>query len=57
MYGIDVEQGINAGPGKFVKNDKHRVLNKHRAWKYAKKNKHIFENICSPWKKLGNSTI
>ena len=29
--GIDVGQGINIGPGKFVKNNKRRVLNKHRA--------------------------
>ena len=32
--GIDVlGQGINAGPGKLDKNNKHRALNKRRAWK------------------------
>ena len=29
--GIDVGQGINVGPGKFVKKNKRRALNKHRA--------------------------
>ena len=29
--GIDVGQGITVGPGKFVKNNKHRTLNKRRA--------------------------
>ena len=29
--GIDVGQGINIGPGKFVKNNKRRALNKRRA--------------------------
>ena len=29
--GIDVGQGITVGPGKFVKKNKHRVLNKPRA--------------------------
>ena len=29
--GIDVGQGITVGPGKFVKNDKRRALNKRRA--------------------------
>ena len=28
---IDVGQGINVGPGKFVKKNKPRVLNKRRA--------------------------
>ena len=28
--GIDVGQGINLGPGKFVKKNKHMVLNKPR---------------------------
>ena len=28
---IDVEQGINVGTGKFVKKNKCRALNKHRA--------------------------
>ena len=29
--GIDVGQGINVGPGKFVKKKKNRALNKGRA--------------------------
>ena len=29
--GIDVGQGINVGPGKFVKKNKRRAVNKHRA--------------------------
>ena len=29
--GIDVGQGINVGPEKFVKKNKHRALNKCRA--------------------------
>ena len=29
--GIDVGQGITIGPGKFVKKNKHRALNKRRA--------------------------
>ena len=29
--GIDVGQGITIGPGKFVKKNKRRVLNKRRA--------------------------
>ena len=29
--GIDVGYGINVGPGKFVKKNKHRALNKRRA--------------------------
>jgi hypothetical protein len=29
--GIDVGQGINVGPGKFAKKNKHRALNKRRA--------------------------
>ena len=29
--GIDVWQGINVGPGKFVKKNKRRALNKRRA--------------------------
>ena len=37
--GIDVRQGINTRPGKFVKKNKCRVLNKLRAWKFAKKNR------------------
>ena len=28
--GIDVGQGITVGPGKFVKKNKHRALNKRR---------------------------
>jgi hypothetical protein len=34
---IDVGQGISVGPGRFVKNNKRRVLNKRRAWKIWKK--------------------
>ena len=30
---IDVGQGINVRPGKFDKKNKHRALNKCRAWK------------------------
>ena len=29
--GIDVGQGITVGPGKFVKKNRRRALNKHRA--------------------------
>jgi hypothetical protein len=29
--GIDVGQGINVGPGKFAKKNKHMALNKRRA--------------------------
>ena len=29
--GIDVGQGINVGPGKFIKKNKPRALNKRRA--------------------------
>ena len=29
--GIDVGQEINVGPGKFVKKNKRRAMNKHRA--------------------------
>ena len=54
--GIDVGQGINEGPGKFVKNNKHRALNKCRAWtKCAKlccKKPIKLENICRPSKKF-----
>ena len=28
-FGIDVGQGINVGPGKFAKKNKHRALNKY----------------------------
>ena len=28
---IDVGQGMNVGPGKFIKNNKRRALNKRRA--------------------------
>ena len=31
VSGIDVGQGINVGPGKFVKKNKRRALNKCRA--------------------------
>ena len=56
--GIDVVQGITVGPGKFVKNNKHRALNKRRACTkcaslcYKKPMK--LENICRPWKKITN---
>ena len=35
--GIDVGQGINVGPEIFDKKNKHRALNKHRAWKICQK--------------------
>ena len=35
--GIDVGQGINVGYGKFDKKNKHRALNKRRAWKIWQK--------------------
>ena len=54
--GIDVGQGINVGPGKFVKKNNHRALNKRRAsTKYAKlryKKPTKLENICGPWEKF-----
>ena len=34
---IDVGQGISVGPGRFVKANKRRALNKSRAWKIWKK--------------------
>ena len=40
---IDVRQGIKVGPGKFDKKNKHRALNKHRAWKIGQK----FEVFCN----------
>jgi hypothetical protein len=33
---IEVGQGIGVGPGKFVKNNKHRALNKRRVSKFTK---------------------
>ena len=36
--GIDVGQGINVGPGKFIKKNKRWAGNKRRALKFAKKN-------------------
>ena len=54
--GIDVGKGISIGPGKFVKKNKCRALNKPRAWRkcanlcYKKPIK--LENICRPWKKF-----
>ena len=33
---IDVGQGIGVGPGRFGKKNKHRALNKRRAWKIWK---------------------
>ena len=35
--GIDVGQGISVGPEKFIKKNKRRALNKHRAWKKCAK--------------------
>jgi len=32
-FGIDVGQGINVGPGNFVKKNKRRALTKRRAYK------------------------
>ena len=34
---IDIGQGISVGPGRFGKKNKHRALNKRRAWKIWKK--------------------
>ena len=36
--GIDVGQGINVGPGKFVKKNKLRALNKQNVQSYVLKN-------------------
>ena len=51
--GIDIEQEINIGPGKFVKKNKRRALNNHRVWKiwqkievFVKKKTTIFFLIC-----------
>ena len=53
--GIDIRQGTNVGPGKFVKKSKHRAFNKRKAGTKCAKicyKKHIkLENICRPWKK------
>ena len=50
---IDVGQGINVGPGKFVKKNKRRALNKRRAWtkcaKLCYKKPIKLENICRQW--------
>ena len=55
---IDVGQEINVGPGKYVKKNKRRALNKHRArtkWvKLCYKKTIKRENICRPWKKFQN---
>jgi hypothetical protein len=52
---IDVWQGINVGPGKFIKKNICRALNKHRAWiKCAKLCYKKLANICRLWKKLQN---
>ena len=55
---IYVGHRINVGPGKFVKKNKPRALNKCRAWKkWAKlcyKKPIKLENICRPWKKFQN---
>ena len=46
-------------PGKFVKKNKHRALNKRRAQtkcaKLCYKEPIKLENICRPWKKFQNS--
>ena len=34
--GMDVGQGISVGPGKFIKKNKCRALNKRRAWKISR---------------------
>jgi hypothetical protein len=34
---IDIGQGISVEPGRFGKKNKHRALNKRRAWKIWKK--------------------
>ena len=51
--GIDLGQGINVVPGKFVKKNKCRALNKHRAWtKCAKlcwETNSKLENIRRQW--------
>ena len=56
--GIDIGQGINVGPGKFVKKSKRGALNKRRAWtkcaKLCYKKPIKLENICRPWKKFQN---
>ena len=56
--GIDVGQGITGWPGKFVKNNKRRALNKRRACTKCASlcyKKHIkFENICRTWEKFQN---
>ena len=33
---IDVGQEINLGPGKIVKKNEYRALNKYRAWKISR---------------------
>ena len=48
--GIDVGQGINVGPGKFVKRNKRRAQTKCAKLCYKKPIK--LENICRPWKKF-----
>ena len=56
--GIDIWQEKTLGPGKFVKKNKRRALNKGRAkTKCAKRcyKKPIkLENICRPWEKDQN---
>ena len=50
---IDVGQGITEGPGKFVKKNRHRALNKHRAWtkcaNLCNKKPIKLEIFCRPW--------
>ena len=45
--GIDVGQGITVVPGKFVKKNKRRALNKHRPWTKC-------GNLCYKYKKPSN---
>ena len=49
-FKIDVEQGINVRPGNFVKKNKHRVLNKHRA--RTKCAKFMLQKYHQTWKYL-----
>ena len=50
--GINVGQGINVRPGKFVKNKKRGTLNKQKVQSYIKKPPIKLENTRRPWKKI-----
>jgi hypothetical protein len=50
--GIEVGQGITIGPGKFVKENKHRARTK--CANLCHKNPIKLENICTPWEKFQN---